>query len=233
VIEELLPGDATVEQGVQQREVADTSTTRSFRFRKLPVRLSPIIAAVWLLRLGSAAVAHEGHQHAEPEPAVAVPATGEALSVSGLGSSYEAVLKYPAFRAGNSVPVTLFLLSAVTNEPVGGATVKGTLSAGDSSVEVAFAEVEGGLAGDYRATVTPTGAGPWSWLLDITVGEEMDLIGIAAFSAGEPSGAAPENGETPGTHDHGAQMLGAVGAAVVALIAGVLLGRSTAGRATA
>jgi len=136
--------------------------------------------------------AHEGEDHGAPQPvAVAVP--GETLlAASGSGSLFEAVLKYRPFAPKETVAVTLYLVSAETNRPIADATISANLSEGDRSTAVAFTPKPGGPAGAYRpggpagaysATVTAESVAPMSWLLDVTVGSESDLIGVTNFQA--------------------------------------------------
>lgn len=127
--------------------------------------------------------AHEGEDHGAPQP-VTVAAPGETLlSASGGGSLFEAVLKYRPFAPGETVAVTLYLVSAETNRPLADATVGASLSEGDRSTTVAFAPKPDGPAGAYSATVTAETAAPMSWLLDVTAGTESDLIGVTHFQA--------------------------------------------------
>jgi len=127
--------------------------------------------------------AHEGEDHGAPQPvAVAVP--GETLlAASGSGSLFEAVLKYRPFAPKETVAVTLYLVSAETNRPIADATISANLSEGDRSTAVAFTPKPGGPAGAYSATVTAESVAPMSWLLDVTVGSESDLIGVTNFQA--------------------------------------------------
>ena len=179
--------------------------------------------------------AHEGEDHGAPEP-VTVAAPGETLlAASGSGSLFEAVLKYRPFVRGETVAVTLYLVSAETNRPLADATVNATLSEGDRSTAVAFAPKPGGPVGAYSATLTPATAAPMSWLFEVTADGESDLIGVTGFQARPPK-AHPAVGETALQGDGIAPPRWAVLIAIGALLLVVAFaaGRLTArGRASA
>ena len=161
--------------------------TRSVTVNRCPPHRTILWLAVLLLALGAALPfpisAHEGEDHGAPEP-VTVAASGETLlAASGSGSLFEAVLKYRPFVRGETVAVTLYLVSAETNRPLADATVSATLSEGDRSTAVAFAPKPGGPVGAHSATVTAATAAPMSWLFDVTAGTESDLIGVTGFQA--------------------------------------------------
>lgn len=179
--------------------------------------------------------AHEGEDHGAPEP-VTVAAPGETLlAASGSGSLFEAVLKYRPFVRGETVAVTLYLVSAETNRPLADATVNATLSEGDRSTAVAFAPKPGGPVGAYSATLAPATAAPMSWLFEVTADGESDLIGVTGFQARPPK-AHPAVGETALQGDGIAPPRWAVLIAIGALLLVVAFaaGRLTArGRASA
>lgn len=194
-----------------------------------------LLAGALSVFISAPLAAHEGEDHGAPEVAAPPQAAGQLPpAASARGAEFEAVIKHLPLVSGREYPITVYLLDSSTNEPVEGAAMKGTLSSGELSQEVTFSEIAGGLAGDYQAVVKPSGAGPWSWLLDVTAGEKVDLIGVSAPSAaiakggedGAPSGAVAST--SSGDHDHGGGSLAIIAAAVVALIAGTLLGRGTA-----
>lgn len=175
------------------------------------------------------AFAHEGEDHGAPEP-VTVAASGETLlAASGSGSLFEAVLKYRPFTPGETVAVTLYLVSAETNRPLADAAVGATLSEGDRSITVAFAPKPGGPVGAYGATVTAETAEPMSWLFDVTAGTESDLIGVTHFQAGslQPDPALDKSApHRKGTVSLPPTVLLSVGALL--LIAAFAAGRATA-----
>jgi hypothetical protein len=183
------------------------------------------------------AFAHEGEDHGAPQP-VTVAASGETLlAASGSGSLFEAVLKYRPFTPGETVAVTLYLVSAETNRPLADAAISASLSEGDRSTAIAFAPKSGGPVGAYSATLTPATAEPMSWLLDVTAGTESDLIGVTGFQASR----LPHSDSTVGKiSSHGRwevspQHLAALaGGGVLLLVAAFAAGRLTArGRASA
>jgi len=183
------------------------------------------------------AFAHEGEDHGAPEP-VTVAASGETLlAASGSGSLFEAVLKYRPFTPGETVAVTLYLVSAETNRPLADATVGATLSEGDRSTAVAFAPKSGGPVGAYSATLTPVTAEPMSWLFDVTAGSDSDLIGITGFQASRlaHSDSAVGKISSHGRWEVSPQHLAALaGVGVLLLVAAFAAGRLTArGRASA
>jgi len=141
--------------------------------------------------------AHEGEDHSAPQP-VTVAAPGETLLVaSGGGSVFEAILKYRPFVRGETVAVTLYLVSAETNRPLADATVNATLSEGDRSTAVAFAPKSGGPVGAYSATLTSATAAPMSWLFEVTAGSDSDLIGVTGFQASPPEPASSVSESAP------------------------------------
>jgi hypothetical protein len=210
--------------------------TRNMAVDRCPTRSrrTTLLLAALLLAFGAAlpflAPAHEGENHGTPEP-VTVAAPGETLlaASSGSGSLFEAVLKYRPFAPGESVDVTLYLVSAETNRPIAGATLSASLSEGDRSTNVAFAPRAGGPVGAYRATLTPATAAPMSWLFDVTAGGDSDLIGVTGFRASLLQADPALNKTTP--HREGAALpplavLMPVGALL--LVAAFAAGRATA-----
>lgn len=141
------------------------------------------------------ALAHEGEDHSTPEP-VTVAASGETLlAVDGNGSLFEAILKYRPFASGETVALTLYLVSAETNRPMAEAAISASLSEGDQTLTVPFTPKPGGPVGAYSATLTPPTAAPMSWLFEVIADGESDLIGITGFQARPPK-AHPAVGET-------------------------------------
>ncbi len=181
--------------------------------------------------------AHEGEDHGTPEP-VTVAASGETLlAVDGVGSRFEAVLKHRPFAPGETVAVTLYLISAATNRPIADAAISASLSEGDRSAAVAFAPKSGGPVGAYSATLTPATAEPMSWLFEVTAGSDSDLIGITGFQASR----LPHSDSTVGKiSSHGRwevsprHLAALAGGGVLLLVAAFAAGRLTArGRASA
>ncbi len=176
--------------------------TRSVTVNRCPPHRAILWLAVMLLALGAAwpvpVPAHEGEDHGAPG-SVTVAAPGETLlAASGSGSLFEAILKYRPFVRGETVAVTLYLVSAETNRPLADADVSATLSEGDRSTAVAFATKPGGPVGAYSATVTAATAAPMSWLFDVTAGAESDLIGVTGFQASSlQSDPAPNKKTSP------------------------------------
>lgn len=199
--------------------------------RKRVGRATFIVSAM-MLGFG-AAPAHEGHDDAEP-PMTQFPSQ-HLHSVSGGGLAFEAVMKYAPFEPGSAAELRMYLLSTADNRPVDGATIKGTLSEGASSQDVTFTPAVGGLPGSYTAEVTPSGGGPWSWLLDVTAGRQNDLIAVTGFTAGDaPGGGVTESQATLGyapAVPPGNLLI--TGIAVAALVLGFGAGRLTARRTTA
>ena len=179
--------------------------------------------------------AHEGEDHGAPEP-VTVAASGETLlAVDGVGALFEAVLKHRPFARGETVAVTLYLISAETNRPMAEAAISASLSEGDQTLVVPFTPKPGGPVGAYSATLTPPTAAPMSWLFEVTADGESDLIGVTGFQA-RPLKAHPAVGETSLQGDGIAPPRWALLIAVGALLLGVAFaaGRLTArGRASA
>lgn len=139
--------------------------------------------------------AHEGEDHSTPEP-VRVSVPGETrLAVSGNGSLFDAILKYRPFASGETVALTLYLVSAETNRPLTNAMVSASLSEGDQTLTVPFTPKSGGPVGAYSATLTPPTAAPMSWLFEVTADGESDLIGVTGFQARPPK-AHPAVSET-------------------------------------
>ena len=188
-----------------------------------------VLLLVFSAGLSFPTFAHEGEDHGAPQP-VTVAASGETLlAASGSGSLFEAVLKYRPFAPGETVAVTLYLISAETNRPLADATVGATLSEGDRSTTVAFAPKPGGPVGAYGATVTAETAAPMSWLLDVTAGTESDLIGVTHFQARSLQPDPALNKSAPhrkGTVSLPPTVLLSVGALL--LIAAFAAGRATA-----
>jgi hypothetical protein len=196
-----------------------------------------VLLLVFSAGLSFPAFAHEGEDHGAPQP-VTVAASGETLlAASGSGSLFEAVLKYRPFTPGETVAVTLYLVSAETNRPLADAAISASLSEGDRSTAIAFAPKSGGPVGAYSATLTPATAEPMSWLFDVTAGSDSDLIGITGFQASR----LPHSDSTVGKiSSHGRwevspQHLAALaGGGVLLLVAAFAAGRLTArGRASA
>ena len=174
---------------------------RSMAVNRCLTHRATLLLAALLLAFSAAltfpAFAHEGEDHGAPQP-VTVAAPGEKLLVaSGGGSVFEAVLKYRPFVRGETVAVTLYLVSAETNRPLADATVNATLSEGDRSTAVAFAPKPGGPFGAYSATVTAETAAPMSWLFDVTAGAERGLICVTGFPARPPGPASPGRESAP------------------------------------
>jgi len=207
--------------------------------RCLAHRAVPLLAAL-LLSLGVAlplpTAAHEGEDHGSPEP-VAIAASGETLlAIGGVGSLFEAVLKYRPFVRGDAVAVTLYLVSAETNRPIADATVGATLSEGDRSVAVAFAPKLGGPVGAYSATVTAETAEPMSWLFEVAAGSDSDLIGITGFQTSRLPHSDSTVGKISSYGRWGVspRHLAALAGGALLLVAAFAAGRLTArGRASA
>lgn len=196
-------------------------------------RATPWLAAL-LLAFGVAlplpAPAHEGEDHSASQP-VTVSAPGETLvAASSSGALFEAVLKYRPFVQGQSVDVTLYLVSVETNRPMAGATVSASLSEGDRSTNIAFAPQPGGPVGAYSATLTPATAAPMSWLFDVTAGGDSDLIGVTGFRA-SPLQADPALNQKTTPHREGTAPLPLT--ALLPVGALLLVAAFAAGRATA
>ncbi len=195
--------------------------------------LSPTIQTAFLVVLASIGLmgplsAHEGEDHGTPEPVVAAP--GETLlSASGSGLAFDAVLKYPPFSKGATVPLTLYVVSSETNRAVEGATVSASFSEGETSATVDFLPKSDGPSGAYTATVTSSSEQPASWLFDVAAGDDADLIAIGGFQP-TPVSDAPE---AEAAHDHGdgpprlAVMI-SIGSLLV--IGAFALGRMTGGK---
>jgi hypothetical protein len=151
------------------------------------------------------------------------------LAVSGNGSLFDAVLKYRPFASGETVALTLYLVSAETNRPMANATVSASLSEGDRSLAVPFTPKPGGPVGAYSATLTPPTTAPMSWLFEVTADGESDLIGVTGFQS-RPLKAHPAVGETSLQGNEIAPpqraMLIAVGALL--LVGAFVMGRMTA-----
>lgn len=174
---------------------------RSMAANRCLTHRATVLFAALLFALAAALpfpiLAHEGEDHSAPQP-VTVAASGETLlAASGSGSLFETILKYRPFAPGETVAVTLYLVSAETNRPLADATVGATLSEGDRSTTVAFAPKPGGPVGAYGATVTAETAAPMSWLFDVTAGAESDLIGVTGFQASPPEPASPVGESAP------------------------------------
>jgi hypothetical protein len=175
------------------------------------------------------AFAHEGEDHGASEPVTAAVSGETLLAVSGSGSLFEAVLKYRPFTSGETVAMTLYLVSTETNRPLADAAVGATLSEGDRSTAVAFAPKSGGPVGAYSATLTPATAEPMSWLFDVTAGSDSDLIGVTHFQARSLQPDPALNKSAPhrkGTVSLPPTVLLSVGALL--LIAAFVAGRVTA-----
>jgi len=176
--------------------------TRSVTVNRCPPHRAILLLAVMLVVFGAAwpvpVPAHEGEDHGAPG-SVTVAAPGETLlAASGSGSLFEAVLKYRPFVQGETVAVTLYLVSAETNRPLTDANISATLSEGDRSTAVTFAPKAGGPVGAHSATVTAATATPMSWLFDVTAGAESDLIGVTGFQASSlQSDPAPHKKTSP------------------------------------
>jgi hypothetical protein len=186
-----------------------------------------------LLAFGAAlsfpVLAHEGEDHGTPGP-VGASVPGETLlAVSGGGPLFEAILKYRPFAPGDTVAVTLYLVSMETNRPVAEAMVSASLSEGDRSTNVVFAPRPGGPTGAYSATLIPTTAAPMSWLFDVTANGDADLIGVTGFQASSPQ-SSPAIGETPPQGDKTAhpRLAALVAVGALLLVAAFAAGRMTA-----
>ena len=192
--------------------------------------LFAVLLLVFSAGLSFPTFAHEGEDHGAPQP-VTVAASGETLlAASGSGSLFEAVLKYRPFAPGETVAVTLYLISAETNRPMADAAISASLSEGDRSTAVAFAPKSGGPVGAYSATLTPATAEPMSWLFDVTAGAESDLIGVTGFQA-SPLQADPALNQKTTPHREGTAPLPLT--ALLPVGALLLVAAFAAGRATA
>ncbi|MDQ5909191.1 MAG: hypothetical protein QG599_1285 [Pseudomonadota bacterium] len=177
------------------------------------------------------ALAHEGEDHSTPEP-VRVSVPGETqLAVSGNGSLFDAILKYRPFASGETVALTLYLVSAETNRPMAEAAISASLSEGDQTLTVPFTPKPGGPVGAYSATLTPPTAAPMSWLFEVTADGESDLIGVTGFQASRlpPSDSTVGKIASHGRWEVSPQHLAAlVGGGVLLLIVAFVAGRLTA-----
>ena len=193
--------------------------------------LFAVLLLVFSAGLSFPTFAHEGEDHGAPQP-VTVAAPGETLlAACGNGSLFEAILKYRPFAPGETVAVTLYLVSAETNRPVADATVSASLSEGDRSTNVAFAPKPGGSVGAYSATLTPATVEPMSWLFDVTANGDADLIGITGFQASRLPHSNSTAGKisSHGRWDVSPQHLAALaGVGVLLLVAAFAAGRLTA-----
>lgn len=142
-----------------------------------------LLLAVILLAFGAmlpfSAAAHEGEDHGAPEPVVVSTATETLIALSGGGSQFDAVLKHRPFAPGETVELTLYLVAAETNRPIADAVISASLSEGETSTTVSLAPKPGGPTGAYRALINPKTAA----LMSLTVGDQLDLIGITGFQA--------------------------------------------------
>lgn len=121
----------------------------------------------------------------------AIPAGVGMQSLSGKGEYFEAILKFTPTGLGSEIPLTIFLLDAVTNEPVQGATVSGGMSDGTKTVTVPFLESTTPVVGAYKGKILVDKQFTASWLFDISLGEKSDLIAIDGFKTGEKIEISP------------------------------------------
>lgn len=121
----------------------------------------------------------------------AIPAGAEMHSLSSKGEYFDAVVKFTQVGLGNEIPLTLYLLDAVTNEPVQGATISGGMSDGSETVTVPFLESARPVVGAYQGKISVDKQLTASWLFDISHGEKSDLIAIDGFKVGDKSKIAP------------------------------------------
>lgn len=171
------------------------------------------------------ALAHDGEAHGSPAPVVS--AGSAQLAIGGHSTSLEGVLKYLPFEVGEKVDLTFYLLSMADNRGVGGATVKGTMSSGSTSTDVEFRAKADGPAGAYSGSVTVSEAKTMSWLFDVTVGDDSDLIALGGFEAGRPhAGASVESAQHTGTATIPPMAFAATfGGALVLAVAAFVFGR--------
>ncbi len=146
-----------------------------------------LLLAVMLLAFGAMlpfpAAAHEGEDHGASEPVVVSTATETLIALSGGGSQFDAVLKHRPFAPGETVELALYLVAAETNRPIADAVISASLSQGETSTTVSFTPKPGGPTGAYRAVINPKTAAPMSWLFDVMVGDQLDLIGVTGFQS--------------------------------------------------
>jgi hypothetical protein len=111
-------------------------------------------------------------------------------SLSGNGENYEVILKYSPFTTGSDVSLTAYVLDKATNEPIQGASLSGSMSAGSESLPCVFTETSPSIAGAYHGTIRVVSDEPYSWLFDISHGDKNDLIAIDGFKTGDESKGA-------------------------------------------
>lgn len=128
-----------------------------------------------------------GNAHATQPAPTTEQTVPEVRSLSGSGENYEVILKYSSFTTGMDVSLTAYVLDKVTNEPIQGASLSGSMSTGSENLSCVFAETSQSFAGAYHGTIRVESDEPYSWLFDISHGDKNDLIVIDGFKTGVES----------------------------------------------
>lgn len=117
----------------------------------------------------------------------AQPTASEVRVLSGLGENYEVILKYLPFTTGSEVSLTAYILDKATNEPIQGAVLSGSMSSGSESLPCIFTEASPSIAGAYQGKIRVVGDEIYSWLFEISHGDQNDLIALDGFNSGSGS----------------------------------------------
>ncbi len=109
----------------------------------------------------------------------------ELFSIAGSGEQFELTVTYPQFEAGETISLTMYLAELVTNRPVIDAEIVLILSGND--VEKELKPQYAGSPGVYKVDVSIDSAeGGYSFLVEVTAGDDMDLFDIDGFGVPNP-----------------------------------------------
>ncbi len=147
-----------------------------------------IVVGVWLtLLLPIAAIAHEGHVHAELEGAA--PAAAVAITRSASSQRHEVVMRAPALRPKSEAKIDLYVSDWATNAPVTGATVMIELRPKERASDGTRLEAKPEAAGVYAAEMNLPETGDYNVLVTVRSGSGTDEFALASVRV-EP--APPE-----------------------------------------
>lgn len=107
------------------------------------------------------------------------------FSIAGFGEQFELTITYPRFKAGEPVPLTMYLADLATNKPVSDADI--TLNLTGPDLEEKLTPVFTGSPGEYFIeTRIDSDNVKYSFFVELTAGDDMDIFDVTGFSVPEP-----------------------------------------------
>ena len=142
---------------------------------------------LWPLLLAAAALAHGGEDHGAAK--AATPAGATTFSAVATSEQFEVLLRYAPLKPGADADMRLFLSDFATNAPIKGAKLVFT---SPEDPKLKFEVTEKG-PGEYLVETTFPAKKPYSLTVQVTVGNQADLLLLEGLVVGKelPVAAGP------------------------------------------